>query len=160
MRLLQHIALMMAAIALIAGSALSCCVTGHSGSTALAGAPPVPGMHHQPDAREVGQPDCHKAAGVPDQGGVDLQRAANSPSSDHTGADCPDCGDCVVMTASAGADDALVLSRIDFGPDHLSAALPAVDRNRPHFERLAIRPPATAPPIARSPVRLKQILIV
>ena len=156
MNWVKHIVVTLAAVMVAAGPALSCCFPGHG--PAVSEAASAMGAAAHDGVAQDAQPPCHGMGGDAQHAPSSTHPVKGDPANDDQS--CPGCDDCAVMTAQKQAHAVAVTTEHDITPETVAvlAATPE-QSSRPALVR-GYRPPATAPPRARTPVALKQILLI
>lgn len=149
----KHMILALAAAVMTAGPAMSCCMPDHSSASVMSEAThDAPKSHHNKQTvSETGHP-CDEQSSIASE--------HHSTGSENDNSACSGCADCTYMTAPAKVHFSVIQIKVDHEPEQISQLLAVVMYAQPPALAKFIKPPATAPPLKLSPVRLKQLLIV
>ena len=150
---MKHMILALAAAVMTAGPAMSCCMPDHSSASVMSEA-----THDAPKSHDNKQ--TVSATGHPCDEQSNIASEHHSTGSENDNSACSGCADCVYMTAQAKVHFSAIQIKVDHEPEQLlQFQVFDVTAQPPVFAKF-IKPPATAPPLALSPINLKQILIV
>ena len=149
---LKHMVLALAAAVMTAGPAMSCCMPDHSSASVMSeAAHDARKSHHNKQTMSATGHPCDEQSNITSE--------HHSTGSENNSA-CSGCADCTYMTAQAKVHFAAIQIKVDHEPEQLVQLQAFELTAQPHLLAKFIKPPATAPPLALSPVHLKQILIV
>ena len=150
---LKHIILALAAAVMTAGPAISCCMPDHSGASVMSEV-----EHDAPKSHHGKQ--TVSATGHPCDEQSNISGKHHSTGTENDISACNGCADCTYMAAQAKVHFSAIQVKIDHEPEHLVQFQILEILAQPPVLTRFIKPPATAPPLALSPIHLKQILIV
>ena len=150
---LKHMILALAAAVMTAGPAMSCCMPDHSSASAISEA-----AHDAPISHHKNQAANPKGHSCDEQSNITSEHHPSGPPNDDSA--CDGCADCTYMAAQSKVHFTAIQIKVDHEPEQLVHLQAFELTAQPPLLAKFIKPPATAPPIALSPVRLKQILIV
>lgn len=150
---LKHMILALAAAVMTAGPAMSCCMPDHSGASVMSeAAHDAPKSHHNKQFVSATGNPCDEQSNIASE--------HHSTGSENDNTACSGCADCTYMTAQAKVHFVAIQIKVDHEPEQLVQLQALELAAQPPLLAKFIKPPATAPPLALSPVYLKQILIV
>lgn len=158
MNWVKHIVVALAAVLVAAGPALSCCFPGHGPGVAEAASAVGVSQHHTTGISTDAQPPCHGMGGDTQHAPSLTDPIKGDPA--HDDQPCPGCDDCAAMTAQKQAHAVAVTTEHDITPETVAVLSVTPDQSSLPTLVRGYRPPSTAPPCVRTPVALKQILII
>ena len=150
---LKHMILVLAAAVMTAAPAMSCCMPDQPSASEISkSAEDAQKNHHSKQDISATSHPCDEPSNITNK--------HHPNSSENNDSACNGCADCTYMAAQAKVHFSAIQIKIDHEPEHLIQFQVLEILAQPPVLTRFIKPPATAPPLALSPIHLKQILIV